>query len=73
MFLNINNVLYFLNKKYYKPFIFFRTHMQDLVDVTRLVHYENFRHQRLRSGGSRHLNGLNGQALDIEQLNESSL
>lgn len=47
--------------------------MQDLVDVTRLVHYENFRHQRLRSGGSRHLNGLNGQALDIEQLNESSL
>ena len=56
-------------------FFFFlsRTHMQDLVDVTRLVHYENFRHQRLRSGGSRHLNGLNGQALDIEQLNESSL
>lgn len=52
---------------------FFRTHMQDLVDVTRLVHYENFRHQRLRSGGSRHLNGLNGQALDIEQMNESSL
>lgn len=46
-----------------------RTHMQDLVDVTRLVHYENFRHQRL-SRSHRH---LNGQIADIEQMNESSL
>lgn len=52
--------------------MYLRTHMQDLVDVTRLVHYENFRHQRLRSK-DRHINGLNGQALDIEKLNESSL
>ncbi|KAF8777036.1 neuronal-specific septin-3-like isoform X2 [Argiope bruennichi] len=51
-----------------------RTHMQDLVDVTRLVHYENFRHQKLRSQDHRHLNGgLNGQVVDIENLNESSL
>ncbi|XP_071040934.1 septin-9 isoform X3 [Parasteatoda tepidariorum] len=51
-----------------------RTHMQDLVDVTRLVHYENFRHQRLRSRDHRHLNGnINGQVVDIEQMNESSL
>ncbi|KAG8185248.1 hypothetical protein JTE90_023864 [Oedothorax gibbosus] len=51
-----------------------RTHMQDLVDVTRLVHYENFRHQKLRSLDHRHHNGgLNGQVMDIENMNESSL
>lgn len=48
-----------------------RTHMQDLVDVTKLVHYENFRHERLNAREQhRH---LNGQAINIENLNESSL
>ena len=28
-------------------FVFFRTHMQDLRDVTNNVHYENYRYRKL--------------------------
>ncbi|KAG0411033.1 hypothetical protein HPB47_011842 [Ixodes persulcatus] len=46
-----------------------RTHMQDLVEVTKTVHYENFRHERLQARNGH----LNGQAINIVNLNESSL
>ncbi|KAH9365680.1 hypothetical protein HPB48_003082 [Haemaphysalis longicornis] len=46
-----------------------RTHMQDLVEVTKTVHYENFRHERLQA---RH-GHLNGHTINIVNLNESSL
>ncbi|GAB6020372.1 Septin-9 [Chamberlinius hualienensis] len=44
-----------------------RTRMQDLADVTAFLHYENFRHDRLQS------QRLNGQHIDINQLNESNI
>lgn len=44
-----------------------RTHMQDLVEVTASLHYENFRHDRLQSCE------LNGQHLDISNMNESNI
>lgn len=44
-----------------------RTHMQDLVEVTSLFHYENFRHDKLQS------HRLNGQHLDIASMNESNI
>lgn len=46
-----------------------RTHMQDLVEVTKTVHYENFRHERLQARTGH----LNGHAINIVNLNESSL
>lgn len=46
-----------------------RTHMQDLVEVTKTVHYENFRHERLQA---RH-GHINGHGINIVNLNESSL
>ncbi|XP_013784731.1 neuronal-specific septin-3-like [Limulus polyphemus] len=48
-----------------------RTHMQDLVEVTRSVHYENFRHERLASRRGR--TQINGQVIDMDSMNESSL
>lgn len=47
-----------------------RTHMQDLVEVTKSVHYENFRQERLQA---RNGHVLNGHAMNIVNLNESSL
>lgn len=43
--------------------------MQDLVEVTKTVHYENFRHERLQA---RH-GHINGHGINIVNLNESSL
>lgn len=44
-----------------------RTHMQDLVEVTEKINYENFRQERLQSVQ------FNGQTIDLQQLNESCL
>lgn len=44
-----------------------RTHMQDLVEVTAILHYENFRHDRLQS------HQFNGQHIDISKMNESNI
>ena len=33
--------------KFWTDIVFFRTHMQDLKDVTQEVHYENYRAERL--------------------------
>lgn len=44
-----------------------RTHMQDLVEVTSRLHYENFRHDRLQS------NSFNGHTIDISSMNESNI
>ncbi|XP_064478921.1 neuronal-specific septin-3-like isoform X2 [Ornithodoros turicata] len=47
-----------------------RTHMQDLVEVTKSVHYESFRQERLLA---RNGNMLNGHAINIVNMNESNL
>lgn len=44
-----------------------RTHMQDLVEVTAALHYENFRHDRLQS------HQFNGQHIDMDNMNESNI
>lgn len=43
--------------------------MQDLVEVTKTVHYENFRHERLQARNGH----INGHAINMANLNESSL
>lgn len=45
-----------------------RTHMQDLIDITKLVHYEKFRRERLSARQSLHINGRIEEN-DVHQLN----